>query len=1205
MLLPNISFVKACLISALIAMNLLSMHSIQAQTTWTGAGSTDWTAAINWSAGIPDVNDIVTIPDVTNNPVITTTDAVAKSVVVQVGGELTINAGGTLTINGSTDQGFLNSGTVSNSGIIEIGNVSGVGLVGFRNLGALTNHAGGQININRVNAGGQSIGLENETSIPLSNSGIIRIGNVMQAGLYAISNDAPGVFNNNASGELHLDRAVHVGIRNSATFNNSGLIKIGAVEGGNTIGDGISSSPTSQYFTNLAGGQIHIDRCTDGFDAANFSVSTNAGTMTVGAIAAVPNLVNGNQTGTLKNVAAGVIKTTSTIKSDYFVQQGGTLSPGYSPGKMTFDKAENFSNGICAIEVNGIGTPGIHFDQIEVNGEATLGGTLALTFNYTGTTGDQVEIFLAHSYTGSFTTVTGLPADWIINYLPTRIILSKGPLAGNYWTGSVSTNWNDAGNWTGGIPDATDDIVIPDVINNPVLSTNNGLAKSITVQTGGSIVVSSTGVLTINGSANYGIWNQGAFENNGTIHIGNISSVGGYAINNQSSFTNNTTGIINIDRVGFAGIYAISGTFNNNGTVVTGALVPVTNLITASGSGTFSNDATGNFKGSGNLASARFINAGGHLSPGYSPGTLTFNPAENFANSVINIEVNGITSPGVNYDRINVTGTATLGGTLALTINYAANTGDQITILSATSISGTFSNITGLLPNWQIHYESNAVILSYGFNFWTGNTSTSWETAGNWSLGLLPTTNHIVIIQDVANDPVVSSNNALAKSVSVLAGGIITINASGTLTINGATSQGLLNQGTISNSGTIQIGNTNLVGLYGLINQGSFTNNTGATITINRVTGAQCVGLDYRSGTFVNSGTIQIGNITQGGQYGLDYDAGTFSNTGTGAIFIDNVLSVGIRGGANATFNNSGSISIGSLAGGSNMNNGISVVSAFNNNTGGTINIDRTNGTAFDCANFSQSTNAGTITIGSLVPVTMLFGGNQTGKISNNAGGMIKGTGTIPSSRLDNNGGTLSPGYSPGKMTFDASENFVNNTMLIEINGTGTPGVQYDQVLLNTGTATIGGTLDIDINYTPSNGDQFIILSAPVVSGTFSTITGLLPSWQIIYNANSVVLKYDSRNTWTGNVSSNWTTAGNWTLGVPNTTSEITIPNVTNDPVITTPVSVKSVHIGTGSVLTVEASGSLTTLGTSLYNGVTSGIYNQGMLNAAGYVQLE
>ena len=73
-----------------------------AQTTWTGASDTDWANTANWSAGVPDATDDVTIPgSVPNNPTIGAAGALANSVNVQTSATLTINATGSLTINGS------------------------------------------------------------------------------------------------------------------------------------------------------------------------------------------------------------------------------------------------------------------------------------------------------------------------------------------------------------------------------------------------------------------------------------------------------------------------------------------------------------------------------------------------------------------------------------------------------------------------------------------------------------------------------------------------------------------------------------------------------------------------------------------------------------------------------------------------------------------------------------------------------------------------------------------------------------------------------------------------------------------------------------------------------------------------------------------------------------------------------------------------
>ncbi len=84
--------------------------------------------------------------------------------------------------------------------------------------------------------------------------------------------------------------------------------------------------------------------------------------------------------------------------------------------------------------------------------------------------------------------------------------------AAGTWIGVVSTNWNTAGNWCGGIPTPTSDIIIPATAPNmPLLSGGNGTARNITINTGASITVGAGGTLDIYGNlVNNGIFNAAA-----------------------------------------------------------------------------------------------------------------------------------------------------------------------------------------------------------------------------------------------------------------------------------------------------------------------------------------------------------------------------------------------------------------------------------------------------------------------------------------------------------------------------------------------------------------------------------------------------------------------------------------------------------------------------------------------------------------------
>ena len=101
-----------------------------ANGTWTGAVSTDWSLAGNWSNGsLPNSGDAVTIPSgLTNNPVLTSNTTI---------GSLALN--GTLGLGGKT---LTLTNTVTGSGVFKTGNTSSLminGIIGTLNFDASDN----------------------------------------------------------------------------------------------------------------------------------------------------------------------------------------------------------------------------------------------------------------------------------------------------------------------------------------------------------------------------------------------------------------------------------------------------------------------------------------------------------------------------------------------------------------------------------------------------------------------------------------------------------------------------------------------------------------------------------------------------------------------------------------------------------------------------------------------------------------------------------------------------------------------------------------------------------------------------------------------------------------------------------------------------------------------------------------------------------
>lgn len=78
--------------------------------------------------------------------------------------------------------------------------------------------------------------------------------------------------------------------------------------------------------------------------------------------------------------------------------------------------------------------------------------------------------------------ITGLTANWFINYRSSGIVLRYGALTETAWIGDSSTVWSDVDNWSAGIPTALSDVYINDTsVYYPVL-TGVGIAKSVHVE---------------------------------------------------------------------------------------------------------------------------------------------------------------------------------------------------------------------------------------------------------------------------------------------------------------------------------------------------------------------------------------------------------------------------------------------------------------------------------------------------------------------------------------------------------------------------------------------------------------------------------------------------------------------------------------------------------------------------------------------------
>jgi hypothetical protein len=168
---------------------------------------------------------------------------------------------------------------------------------------------------------------------------------------------------------------------------------------------------------------------------------------------------------------------------------------------------------------------------------------------------------------------TGVDADITNDALATAATRTSSG-TGITWLG-VNTNWNDAANWCGGIPDAGTDITIPNLgigANYPTIAASEtGAARSISIANNAAVTISNTAALTISGA----ITNNGKIANYGDIILnGSISTSfpGSGELVAMNNLTINKTGGATVT---FNKAFQLSGTFTP-----TAGNIQVNNIIT-------------------------------------------------------------------------------------------------------------------------------------------------------------------------------------------------------------------------------------------------------------------------------------------------------------------------------------------------------------------------------------------------------------------------------------------------------------------------------------------------------------------------------------------------------------------------------------------------------------------------------------------------
>lgn len=220
----------------------------------------------------------------------------------------------------------------------------------------------------------------------------------------SLGGNATGILRVSDGGRAVLG-AVTVGVEPDGLLAVSGvdsLVRLSALHVATFEG---SIAPGSGAVVASGGGLVEVATLVEIADPGVMDVGSG-GAIIVGDVADGPTF------GAVRIQASGSLGGTGTIVGN--LVNSGTISPGFSPGRLTVsgDFAQ-LSGGALEIEIGG-SAAGTDFDALVVQGAASLGGTLRVTFidGYVPSAGEAFNVVEANQTTGDFAAIE-LPSGYL------------------------------------------------------------------------------------------------------------------------------------------------------------------------------------------------------------------------------------------------------------------------------------------------------------------------------------------------------------------------------------------------------------------------------------------------------------------------------------------------------------------------------------------------------------------------------------------------------------------------------------------------------------------------------------------------------------------------------------------------------------------------------------------------------------------------
>lgn len=861
-------------------------------------------------------------------------------------------------------------------------------------------------------------------------------------------------------------------VSNSALTVTNGFVNNGAIELNCTSGGWTSTlGVTNGTLTNASAGQIAIQTGAGGGRNLNAQLD-NQGTLTIDQPLTLSRTSSSHSnTGTVTVNADLTISQSGTTPS--FAQKSGAIS--IAVGKILSVSGGTFN--LTGGTINGPGSLKITSGAFNQSSGGTLGNLSSLTLSsatcnitpdFTNATTDLFLSASTYNGPGLLTNVKSLDLNG--STINTQLA-NQGSLVVR-GTSAVTTLSTGAGSLihiesSNSVANSALTIANGFVNNGTIELTcvSGGWTSSMTVTTG-TLTNASGGKIAIQSGAGGGGRNLNAqLDNQGTITIDQPLSISPTSADHVNSGTISVNADVTVTQAGTTPSFTQkSGTIAiANGKILsfTGGVFDLTGgTLDGPGAfkmtvGTFNHPGTGTL---GNLSQLSLINnSTGNFTPNFSNATtdLVLNSATfNGPGTLTNFKTLNLDNSTVKTLLVNQA-TVIAHGTAAVT-NLSTASGSTIRI----EASNTFANSTLTVSNG---FTNNGTIE-------LTTTSGAWASALTVSTGTLTNSVAGVIVAQPG------------------AGGTRTLNATldnqGTITVDQAlsisqTAPQHKNSGLIhAQGGNISISQTGAGSSFN--NQGTIQVDAGRDITIS-------------GGSLTNfSGTTLIG-----GNYLI---AGNFRFPG--ANIVTNAASITLDGAASAILDSAnGKNGLTNLA-----SNAASGSLSFLNGRGLTTTGAMTNaGSVFVDVGSTLVTGTGyTQTAG----ITKVNGTLDPAADFNLNGGTLGGNGLVQAN-VNNPGGIVSPGDSPGQLTI-VGDYVQSGTgqLKLELNGP-TAIVDYDRLNVQ-GKVTLGGNLDATVGYKSTSGENFVILTNDGTDATAGTMSGLADNSTVIINGFRFRVNYNA-----------------------------------------------------------------------------------------------